>query len=704
MADRLNLWQRVKLAWKLLRGPDGLKALTIVGKLSTSGTLDVDAGDVETLATEGYKKQEVVYACIRAIATSASDVPVRVMKDEAEDPDHPLAELLARPWPWLSRYELLEATLTYLSIAGCAFWWKQRSRGKRVVGLYPLRPDLMRIQAGNSLDKPIAYFEYTYSNRVYRFPPEDIVYFRYLDPLSDTAGFPPLAVAMDAVDADNMATRFLQYFFRRGAMLGGILSTESRLEQDQVDFLKEQWRQQYGGLEHWGEVAVLSAGAKYQQIGVTQREMEFPELRKMSEARICMVFGVPPIIIQAIVGLEHATYSNFGEAQKVLWVNTLSPIYGRLGDKITVDLGLEFGNDVAVLFAINEVPALQENRDAAWNRANQGVAGGWVTVNEARAEAGLPPVREGEVFLRTLATLPEGATPEMKVLAPATVLQLTAGSNGGSQRKAWADWGEERKEAHSRRRDLIARAWEGRFLDQARELFQEEAKVLKVLVQEQGGQKQVESQVAWIDVMFALKELIEARGENWREGFAPLFRALLGAQGETIAADFGIDFSLDNPLVVQWIAGYTFKFTEKLQRVTISDLGGLIGQAQDEGWSIPRMQSALTDLYDGWSRTRAEMIARTETIRSSNAGALMAYQGAGAEIKEWYNPIDQRTCLFCLEMNETTIAIGDPFWEQGQEMTIVDTAGKTQRLKFTYEQVNHPPLHPFCRCTLLAKF
>jgi len=156
--------------------------------------------------------------------------------------------------------------------------------------------------------------------------------------------------------------------------------------------------------------------------------------------------------------------------------------------------------------------------------------------------------------------------------------------------------------------------------------------------------------------------------------------------------------------VVQWIAGYTFKFTEKLQRVTISDLGGLIGQAQDEGWSIPRMQSALTDLYDGWSRTRAEMIARTETIRSSNAGALMAYQGAGAEFKEWYNPIDQRTCPFCVEMNGTVIAIGDPYWGQGQEMTVADAAGKTQRLKFSYEQVDHPPLHPNCRCTLLGVF
>jgi len=705
VADKLGFLERLKLAWWTLRGK---KALTVSGRLTSLSEVDIDPSDVETLVEEGYEQAEVVYACVRAIATSANDVPVRVLVKDEEKAEHPLAGVLARPWPWVSRFELLEATLTYLSVAGKAFWWKQRSKGKRVVGLYPLRADLVEIKPGKDLLNPIEAYEMTWRKSRFRFPPEDVVYFRYFDPLSDLGAFPPLAVGMDNVDADNLATKFMQYFFRRGAMLGGLLSTEQRLGDDEVDFLKEKWRQQYAGLEHWGEVAVLSHGAKYQQLGITMKEMAFPELRMLSESRICMVFGVPPIIIHSLAGLQHSTYSNFETAQKVFWTNTLSPLYGRLADRITLDLGADFGKDVGVTFAVNEAPALQENRDAAWKRAGDGVTQGWVTVNEARAEAGLPPVREGEVFLRGLATLAEEARLDggkARVMLPATVMEKKDIGYWG------LDIGEERKERHARQRDLIARAWEGRFRDRARELFGEEVKLLKAAVQEppssspQGGESMrhggERKQVAWMGVLLAVKEVVEARKGNWRDGFIPLFKALLGAQGETIAADFGIDFNLSNPLVLDWVAGYSFRFSEKLVNVTAADLGKLIGQAQAEGWSIPKLQDELQGLYDGWSRLRAELIARTETIRSSNAGARMAYRTGGVKQLQWWATMDERVCPFCGEMHKRIIGIEGSFWQQGDVMEIEGEGGKVQSLKFDYEQVDHPPLHPDCRCTVL---
>jgi HK97 family phage portal protein len=736
-SKRRELANRIRMAWRALRGR---KELTVTGRLRSLDEVTVDPADVEKLVNDGYKQAEVVYACVRAISTSANDVPVRVtVKGEVKD-DHPLAEALARPWPWLSRFELLEATLTYLNVAGKSFWWKRRSGAKRVVGLYPLRADLVKVKAGKTLERPIEAYEYRFGHSLMRFPPEDVVYFRFFDPLSDIGAFPPLAVGMDNVDADNLATRFVQYFFRRGAMLGGLLSTEARLEQGEVDFLKELWRQQYAGLEHWGEVAVLSHGAKYQQLGITMEQMAFPELRMLSESRICMIFGVPPIIIHALVGLQHATYANFEQAQRVFWANTLSPLYGRLADKMTVDLGAEFGKDVGVRFAINEVAALQEKRDAAWGRADQGVSGGWAMVNEGRAEAGLPAVQGGDVFLRGLAVMSESGRVEGKALVVVSGVPLldergtkdkAASNNGGM--------GDEAKERHSQHRDLISRAWEGRFTDRARELFDEEVKTLKQTVQDaaggqegasgpgQGGRKQV----AWMGVLFSVRQLMEGRKGNWRDGFLPLFRALLGMQGETISADFGIDFSLTNPLVLDWISGYSYKFADKLVNVSAADLAMLVGQAQNEGWSVPKLQDELQSLYDGWSRLRAEMIARTETIRSSNAGARMAYRGAGVKQLQWWATLDERLCPFCGEMHKTIIGIEELFWKRGEEMVVeipeADEKGwkyllefkqiapgtwewvgaefelkqRQARLTFSYEDVAHPPLHPNCRCTVL---
>ena len=55
----------------------------------------------EQAVKDGYKQAETVYACVREIATSANDVPVRVTVGGEMDEEHPLGDVLARPWPWL---------------------------------------------------------------------------------------------------------------------------------------------------------------------------------------------------------------------------------------------------------------------------------------------------------------------------------------------------------------------------------------------------------------------------------------------------------------------------------------------------------------------------------------------------------------------------------------------------------------------------
>jgi hypothetical protein len=61
------------------------------------------------------------------------------------------------------------------------------------------------------------------------------------------------------------------------------------------------------------------------------------------------------------------------------------------------------------------VPALQEDTNARWQRAREGLTAGGLTLNEYRAQLDLPAVTNGEVFLRTLAQvevpalLPKGA-------------------------------------------------------------------------------------------------------------------------------------------------------------------------------------------------------------------------------------------------------------------------------------------------------
>jgi hypothetical protein len=82
-------------------------------------------------------------------------------------------------------------------------------------------------------------------------------------------------------------------------------------------------------------------------------------------AHNCMTLGVPPILIQSYVGLTRATYANYREAVKAFWSETLIPMYTRIEEQLTKELGSEFAGDPAIVFDLSTVDALQESRAEA---------------------------------------------------------------------------------------------------------------------------------------------------------------------------------------------------------------------------------------------------------------------------------------------------------------------------------------------------
>ena len=75
---------------------------------------------------------------------------------------------------------------------------------------------------------------------------------------------------------------------------------------------------------------------------------------------------------------------------------------------------------------------------------------------------------------------------------------------------------------------------------------------------------------------------------------------------------------------------------------------------------------------------QAERLVRTEVSRLQNATALGEMQRAGIEEYEWLGTLDKRTCKACGAMD-------------GQRFLVKDAK----------VSVNLPPLHPFCRCTIV---
>ena len=120
-------------------------------------------------------------------------------------------------------------------------------------------------------------------------------------------------------------------------------------------------------------------------------------------------------------------------------------------------------------------------------------------------------------------------------------------------------------------------------------------------------------------------------------------------------------------------------------------------EAGENGFKIRRRIEAAMGI-DPNQRTRATLIARTETIWAFNEGAVQGYRQSGVvEAKEWLTSWDEQTCEFCSSMDGTIVGLDLSFLEMGTDF--VGERGGI--LNNSYENTDHPPIHPRCRCTII---
>lgn len=648
---------------------------------------------VLTYIKDYYKKNEVAYACIKEIARSASEAALKIYRKAKdgtleEQPDHPLQQLMDMPNPRTSQYEMHEAILTDMNVAGEAFVYKEPSGADRTVGLHRLRPDRVTVIPG-PMGEVVAY-KYSAGDVIKEFEAERVIHFPFFNPDNDYRGLSPMEVAHRVLDVDVDLTDYIKKFFEQGAMIPGFLKyLAGTLSQAERKRIRKQFAEVYGGASEWFAPAVFDVDMTFEKTGMTYKEMEFGDLRSTMEIRICMIFGVPPILLPTKFGLDAATYSNYGMALKSFWEDTLSPLYRRIQDKWQIGLAPDFGNNLIMKFDFSEVKALQEDKNEAWARATAALQAGGITVNQFLEEIGKPAIG-GDVFLRPM-MLMEIPSREMPgkgfTIAMPDYKRLTTGR---------LKYPEEKAERWSYMINATARAWEGRFKETAQGLFEEEKKGVLRILRREG--KQAKKGVPFQDFLLQAEHYLRMAGEAWREEFLPLFTTLLQAQGETISAAFGIEFDITNPATQTWLEEYSMQFAEQIEGLTEERVRAVIMEAQSEGWSVPTTRKALTDLYDGFDRVRAERIARTETIRSSNAGAVQAYREAGVIKKEWYTSIDGRQCAYCEALHQRVIGIEEIYIPQGTDFVV---EGAERALRNDYANVDYPPAHVNCRCTVL---
>jgi HK97 family phage portal protein len=353
--------------------------------------------DYAALTREGYVKNAIVHRAVRLVAESIGGLTFVLFDGEREAAQHPLLDLIARPNPRQDGAALLEAVTAHLLLAGNAYI-EAVTLDERVRELYALRPDRMKVVPGPD-GWPEAY-EYNVGARRVRFeqsaslPP--ILHLTLFNPLDDHYGLAPLEAAAIAVDTHNAAAKWNKALLDNAARPCGALvyagPQGQALSDPQFERLRRELDTNYTGATNAGRPLILEGGLDWKTMSMSPKDMDFMEAKHAAAREIALAFGVPPMLL-AIPGDN--TYSNYQEASRVFWRQSVLPLAGRIAGALTQWLAPVFGEGLRLAADTDRIEALSGDRAALWARVTNAP---FLTLNEKRAATGYAPVEGGDVF------------------------------------------------------------------------------------------------------------------------------------------------------------------------------------------------------------------------------------------------------------------------------------------------------------------
>jgi HK97 family phage portal protein len=623
-----------------------------------------------------------VYACVSTISQDvrSSDWNVWEKTGSARDDWKPLDSarlppVLMRPTAATTWGDLIELTQVHLDLAGRAFWHliTDGGAGGRVVGIQNLNPDWIHKAVYNPARTQVIGWELATTGATRDIlPAEDVVMFRYPDPINPTGGISPIrAVAMSA-DMDTYARAYAASHLRNHAQPTGILTTENELTREQASLLADSWQESHAGRNR---IQVLGKGAQYQTISAHLKDLEFLNLARVSRDQILAAYHMPASKLGLV---EDASRANGEEADRVYSSLCLGPRLRRYHEPITMRVLPRIGLDpTRYAFEFDPVEVADKTFDR--DSAQAAFQAGAITLDEYRERIGFAPEANGNgaVYFvpagSTVVATPEDApSPIAMPIEPTRSLDvqvetrehddidaisdkldsIVAEQIDDIKDRELADPSEERMQIAALR--FINRQGEAerRMQGRLRAIF---SRMQKAVIQgvKEGKRSAPVYRAALADLAIILDsfndEIAAVIQDEAERSFGEGFEDFSADIASAVSPELLIDFALISEEVTAWAATDAATKITTISETLHNEVRDILQLSLEEGDSIDGLTARLGKFFDDNKGFKAETIARTETANAYNYGKYTnaeAFDQANPTLqvtKTWTPTQDQRT-------------------------------------------------------------
>ena len=597
--------------------------------------------------------------------------------------NHEIYDLLENPCPTyrdLTGWNIRYFVFACYALVGEAYLLKVRNNKGVPVGLLPLSPSwVVTTPTVNNQYWEVYPYGSTAGNAI-KVPVEDVISFKDIDLLDPYGRGHGVAEAIgDEVQSDEYAAKYAKNLFYNDATPSAIIYAPGG-DKDTADQIKQTWREKMAGLFHAHDIMVMTGeNTKFEKIAESPRELDFVESRRYLRDSALQQFHIPPEIVGI---LESSNRSTIDSAFYLLNKNVLAD-YLRMYERVMNQQLLWEDFDKERVLILRHENTVEEDIAQKLQIANEGLSRGTLTVNDWRRAMGYEiDEKGGDVYLRSMATmeipfnsepveLPDVPEEEEPVELPDAPEEEELSEEEFNSLKSYIakkykinKGDEERRKAIWKTFDARATSIEGPFKTASRVAFAKQNEVVNKTIKTALENNK--------DVMTEIQRVFNKEmHEKFKQTMAGAF-----LNGLNTGAKFGLenlgkkDNEPELPKILQrvfnnWIDTKGLELCTEMDATTVRELRRVLGASIAEGDSlavqIKKMLNASDELFYEMSKSRAELIARTESCTTINAGSTELYKSEGITMKEWLSVQDDRTRDSHLLMDGVVIPIEDKF-------------------------------------------
>lgn len=174
--------------------------------------------------------------------------------------------------------------------------------------------------------------------------PEDVVHLAYgVDPAAPLEGISPLRRSATAAMGDAEGDRYVAAILRNPTVIGAAFTPDEPIQPADAEYMTRQLEGRFSGAGRGGTL-VASVKGTWSKPGFSPADLDLGSLRNHLEARIAGAIGIPAVVAQLGVGLEHSTFANYEEAREAAIENVLVPLWREWGQALTEQFLAQFGD------------------------------------------------------------------------------------------------------------------------------------------------------------------------------------------------------------------------------------------------------------------------------------------------------------------------------------------------------------------------